>query len=374
MNYCKKCILPDTRPGLEIQSDGVCNACHNFMSRPEIDYVEREKLFARIAAEAQKRSTGYDCLIPGSGGKDSTWQLVKCLEYGLKPLIVTWRTPGRTQIGQENLENMISLGADHIDYTINPQVEKKFMRLAYERFGSTGIPMHMAIFNIPATIAVRFHIPLIVWGENSAFEYGCDDPEIIHGFKLDRRWFKKFGVTHGTTAEDWLCRDLSRKDLTAYFGPDDSELEKHNVSAVFLGYYFPWDVETSLAVAEKHGFKRSANGVKTGLYDYTDIDCDFISVHHFLKWYKFGFTRLFDNLSLEIRNGRISRGQALEVLKQKGTQRPVEDIKKLCRFTGMTGHEFYAIAEKFRNREIWHREKGVWKIPDFIIPDWNWEE
>lgn len=373
MKYCSKCILPDTRPGLIIENDGVCNACHNSMTRPEIDYEEREKLFAAIAENAKKRNCEYDCLIPGSGGKDSTWQLIKCLEYGLKPLIVTWRTPGRTIIGQQNLDNMISLGADHIDYTINPEVEKKFMYQAYKRFGSTGIPMHMAIFNIPATIAVRFNIPLIIWGENSAFEYGSDDPEIINGFRLDRRWFNKFGVTHGTTAADWVGSELSKKDLAAYFGPEDDELEAKKINAVFLGYYFPWDVETSLAAAEKHGFKKSQDGAKTGLYDYTDIDCDFISVHHYLKWYKFGITRLFDNLSLEIRNNRMSRTQALEILKEKGTQCPDMDIEKLCRFVNMSESEFYQIAETFRNHEIWFQEDGIWKIKDFIIPDWKWE-
>jgi len=374
MKYCKKCILPDTRPGLVIEDDGICNACHNFMSRPQIDYDEREKLFANIAADAKKRSHGYDCLIPASGGKDSTWQLVKCLEYGLKPLIVTWCTPGRTAIGQANLDNMIALGADHIDYTINPKVEKKFMHLAYERYGSTGIPMHMAIFNIPATIAVRFNIPLIVWGENSAFEYGSSDPEIIHGFKLDQRWFKKFGVTHGTSAKDWISDELSQKDLTAYFGPDDAELEKKKINAVFLGYYFSWDVETSLAVAQQHGFKRSMNGAKTGLYDYTDIDCDFISIHHYLKWYKFGFTRLFDNLSLEIRNGRISRDDALQILRNKGNQQPLNDIKALCKFLNMSLDEFFNIAETFRNHDIWYKDGNTWKIKNFILPDWNWEE
>ena len=109
-----------------------------------------------------------------------------------------------------NLDNLIALGVDHIDYQINPQVEGRFMVKAFERFGSTAIPMHMALFNIPLTLAVRLQIPLVVWGENSAFEYGSQD-EALMGFKLDRRWLQKYGVTHGTTAEDWLSAGRSEE-------------------------------------------------------------------------------------------------------------------------------------------------------------------
>jgi hypothetical protein len=121
---------------------------------------------------APASACGYDCVIPVSGGKDSTWQVVKCLEYGLNPLAVTWKTPARTEVGAQNLANLVALGVDHIDYQINPKVERRFMLKALERFGSTAVPMHMALFSIPLTVAVRFEIPLVVWGENSALEYG----------------------------------------------------------------------------------------------------------------------------------------------------------------------------------------------------------
>ena len=125
MKYCKICILPDTRPGLDIDSSGVCSACYNFNSRSQIDWEKRENQFDLVVSLAKKKSKGYDCLIPVSGGKDSTWQTVKCLEKGLNPLCVTWKTPARTEVGQKNLDNLISLGVDHIDYQINPKVEKK---------------------------------------------------------------------------------------------------------------------------------------------------------------------------------------------------------------------------------------------------------
>lgn len=372
MRYCRKCILPDTRPGLRIGSDGVCSACEGHREKRQvIDWDARRKAFADVVAHARDRSRGYDCIIPVSGGKDSTWQVVKCLEYGLNPLAVTWKTPARTRLGTRNLANLVSLGVDHIDYQVNPKVERRFMIRALERYGSTAVPMHMALFSIPLTIAVRFEVPLVVWGENSALEYG-GTPDERRGFKLDTQWLKKYGVTHGTTARDWVGDEFSAKELTPYFGPTDAELEARGVLAVFLGHYFPWDPQTSLEVARAHGFLARDEGPKTGFYNYADIDDDFISIHHYLKWYKFGFTRTWDNLSLEIRNGRLSRDEAVRVLRQRGDETPQEDIGMFCDFADISRHRFFEIAEKWRNRDVWQHRNGRWMIDSFLIPDWRW--
>lgn len=372
MRYCKSCILPDTRPNLTIGPDGVCNACASHATKRAIDWNARADAFKAVVANAKSRSRGYDCIIPVSGGKDSTWQAVKCLEAGLKPLAVTWRPPGRTAIGQRNLDNLVSLGVDHIDYSISPQVERRFMLEALARFGSTAIPMHLAIFAIPARIAVRFGIPLIVWGENSAFEYGGREEERT-GFKLDAAWLQRHGVTYGTTARDWISERLSEKDLTPYFGPSEAELEAAGVLAVFLGYYLEWDPETTRRVAAASGFRADAAGPRTGLYDYADIDDDFISIHHWMKWYKFGFTRLFDNLSLEIRNGRMTREQAIAVVAQRGDDTPHGDIERLCAFLGISRTRFFEVCETFRNRDIWKKQGDTWTIPDFLVPGWSWK-
>jgi N-acetyl sugar amidotransferase len=324
-----------------------------------------------VVENAKKRSHGYDCLVPVSGGKDSTWQVVRCLEYGLKPLAVTWRPPGRTEIGQRNLENLIQLGVDHIDYAINPDVEKRFMLETLERNGSSGIPMHLGLFNIPLKIASRFDIPLVIWGENSATEYGNESDQNT-GFKLDAKWLKKYGVSHGTTARDWVSKRLTEKDLTPYFGPSDEELEKKGILAVFMGYYFPWDPRETHRIAKLHGFQSSSEGPKTGLYEFADIDDDFISIHHFLKWHKFGFTRLYDNLSLEIRNGRITRETAVQAIRDRGDETPRQDIQKFCAFVGISEDRFFEICEKFRNTSVWVKKDHHWEIPGFLIPDWKW--
>jgi N-acetyl sugar amidotransferase len=371
VRYCRRCILPDTRPNLTLDSNGICNACAGHASRPSIDWAAREVAFRKVVANAKSRSNGYDCLIPVSGGKDSTWQVVTCLEYGLRPLAVSWKTPGRTELGAANLANLISLGVDHIDYQIDPHVERKFMYRALVQYGTTAIPMHMALFSIPLTLAARLRIPLVVWGENSAFEYGGPEDE-RQGFKLDARWLRRYGVTHGTTVNEWVSDGLTERDLVAYRTPSDAELDAAGVLAVFLGYYFPWDPESTLTVALAHGFRTREQGPKTGYYDYADIDDDFISVHHYLKWYKFGFTRSYDNLAIEIRNGRITREDAIAWLRARGEECPREDIDRLCAFIGIDSNNFFQVVERFRNPNIWVRRNGRWAIDGFLIPDWHW--
>ena len=121
-----------------------------------------------------------------------------------------------------------------------------------------------------------------------------------------------------------------------------------------------------------HGFQSRDEGSKTGYYNYADIDDDFISIHHYLKWYKFGMTRLFDNLSLEIRNGRKTREEALKIIKERGDDTPYEDIEKFCNYVKITKDEFFNIIETFRNLDIWKKDNNVWQIKNFIIKDWNW--
>ncbi len=369
MKYCRRCITPYNRPHIEFDGRGRCN-CATPQTKQAIDWQRRAENFGTLVEKAKGRGGDYDCVIPVSGGKDSTWQVVTCLQHGLKPLAVTWKPPVRTEIGAKNLANLISLGVSHIDFSIDPGVEKRFMYEALVRFGSPAIPMHMALFAIPLTIAVRFEIPLVVWGENSALEYGGDEAD-RRELELTNRWLLQYGCTFGTTAADWVSEELSRRDLAPYFRPTDEVLAKAGVRAVFLGCYFCWDPRRSYEVAAAHGFEADQRP-RTGWYDYADIDDVFISIHHWLKWYKFGFTRVFDNLSLEIRNGRMSREEAIAILRQGGDQTPHQDIERFCEYVGITIEHFLEVIERFRNPDVWVKRDGRWIIEDFLIPDWEW--
>lgn len=364
--------MPDTRPGVELNAQGVCIPCVTHSNRPSIDWDARRKKFEIIVQRAKDHASPYDCLIPVSGGKDSTWQVVKCLEYGLNPLCFTQKVPLRTKLGQQNLDNLVNLGVDHIDYKVNPKVESKFVRKAFLESGSAGLPMHMAMYRMSLNFACMFNIPYVIWGENTSVEYGGSE-EDISTYKMDSKWLKKYGVSHGTEPQDWISDELSSKELTPYFGPTDEELDSQQIEAIFLGSYFPWDTMTSYSVAKANGFRAREEGPKIGYYNFADLDDDIISVHHMLKWFKFGITRAFDNLCLEIRNQRMTRPEAIKALAELGPQYPLEDINNFCEFTKMTVGEFFIEIEKFRNQDIWCQQKGTWKINGFLIEDWNWD-
>lgn len=364
--------MPNTRPGVELNENGICIPCVTHNQRPKIDWSSRLKNFEIIVDRAKAHPSPYDCLIPVSGGKDSTWQVVKCLEYGLNPLCFTQKVPLRTELGQKNLDNLISLGADHIEYMVNPEVEKKFVRKAFIKYGSAGLPMHMAMYRMTLNLACKFNIPYVIWGENSSIEYGSSDKD-ISTYKMDSKWLKKYGVSHGTEPQDWISDDLSLKELTPYFGPSDEDLDAQKIEAIFLGSYFQWDTMTSFKVAKKNGFTESLDGPKIGYYNFADLDDDIISIHHMLKWYKFGFTRAFDNLCIEIRNNRMTRREAIKKLIALGKQFPLQDIENFCNFIEMPRNEFWDTLENFRNLDIWHLDEGKWKIEDFLIEDWSWD-
>ncbi len=366
--------MPDTRPGIFLDEEGICSGCHGYHDKTTtIDWRDRALKFEQLISWAKNKSTTYDCIIPVSGGKDSWYQVIKAKEANLKVLCVTWKTPGRTDIGQKNLDALVAkLNVDHIDFTIDPEVEKKFMIASFERKGATGIPMHMAIFSIPMRLATQFKIPLVIWGENPQLEYGGNKKERLAN-NLNLEWISQHGVTNRTSLNDWIGQQgLTSSELEAYRLPTKEQLNLFNPRSIFLGSFFEWNSWDNVELAKQHGFESNPIHLKTGLWHFADVDCHFISIHHFLKWFKFGITRSFDNLSLEIRQGFINRDTAKKKLTELGLQQPYEDIEKFCEFTGKTQKWFWDVAESHRNKEIWKLVDGIWKIPDFLIEDWEW--
>jgi N-acetyl sugar amidotransferase len=371
--YCVRCVLPDTRPGVELDAEGVCRGCRNADAKRTIDWGARANAFDALVHQARARGRDYDCVIPVSGGKDSFWQVVTCLERGLRPLCVTYAYPGRSALGERNLRRLVGLGVDHLELRVDPEVERRFVQKAFFATAISGLVTHMAIYAWPLQIALAHDIPLVVYGENSAFEYGTDDDRLI-GARVDGAWLQRFGVTAGTTAADWVDDELTARQLAPFVHPSDDVLAAHDIAAIFLGHYFAWDPQHSLAVACRHGFESRADGPRVGHYDYVNIDDDMIGVHHHPKWHKFGITRSWDTLSMEIRAGRLSREQAIDTLRELGDETPWPDIAVFCDYLGISAHDYLEVVERFRNPEIWSREHGTWKIEGFLVPDFPWPE
>jgi len=360
MIYCNNCILPNTRPNLYILPSGKCTACDSHFLRKNNSWKNKKKSFSNIIKKIKKKKSLYDCLIPVSGGKDSTWQVLIVLKYKLNPLTFSYKPPLRNKLGQKNLDNLKKLGVDHIDYSVNINTEKKFLKKVFIKFGAVAIPMHMAMWSMSYNLAKKFKIPYIFWGENSANEYGGS--KVDRGLKLlDSKWIKKYGVNFNTTAKDWVDKKLSKKNL-APFIKQKLNIRSQDPKSIFLGDYFKWDPITTYNVAKKVGFKNMKRKTKTGTYNYADIDDNLISIHHYLKVFKFGFSRSYDTLSLDIRNKRISRNYAVKKIKKEKFKKPINDIKIFCKFINISVKEFDKICEKFRNKKIWIKKNNKWHL------------
>ena len=371
LKFCKNCILPNTRPNLKIDEDGVCDACKN--KQTKINWKNRRNEFLKIIKKIKnknKNKKSYDCLIPVSGGKDSTWQVLTALKFNLKPLCITWTSPARNLIGKKNLDNLIKLGVDHIDFSVNPKIEKYFTLKTFKKLGNPLVPMHMALHAITVRTAIEKKIKLILWGENSADEYG--GKKNLKGKNMNNDWRKYYGLNHGKQIDFWFDKKLNRKNTYCYKLPNQREIKKNGINEIFLGYYFKWDPKRNFRISKEKGFQ-NLKKPKTGFYNFADIDDQFlITIHHFMKWYKFGFTRVWDNLSIEIRSKRLTRAKAISVIKKIGETKPKKEINQFCKYLNIKNSDFNKICDKMRNNKIWFKNKN-WKIENFLIKNWNWK-
>ena len=357
MKYCMKCVMPDTKPELTFDEAGVCNACRaHERKKNDIDWVKREKQFLQIV-EKNRKSSGYDVLIPVSGGKDSTYQTIKALELGLKPLCVCFEPTIPTEIGKYNLNNLQNLGVDLILVKKNPKVYRSMVLEGFKVLGDNEWPNHVGIFTVPVHFAVKFNIPLIVWGENSQFEYGGPVTSQDNKY-LNRRWLEEFGGLLGYRVEDMIGVDeITKKDLYLYTYPLDAEIEKVGVTGVFLGYYFPWDTRRQTEKVLQYGFKVTPRHLETTYANFENIDCYSMIVHDYLKYVKYGFGRATDHACLDVRNGDISREQAVRLANRYDGRYPHEAIDKFCEYGGLSKKRFNLIADSFTNKKIFQIDK-----------------
>lgn len=355
--YCVRCVYPDTKPDLHLDEAGLCSACHSFESRTEVDWdLRRDEFLGVVDRYRSKNGDAYDCLIPVSGGKDSTYQVLRLLELGLNPLCVTATTDSLSDIGRRNIENLKNLGVDYIEVTMNPVIRRKINRLALRQVGDISWPEHIAIFTVPVQVAAKYGIRLIVWGENPQHEYGGPAAASGNNF-LNRRWLEEFGGLLGMRVSDIVGQEgIERKNLILYTYPSDEQLRQVGVTGVFLGHYFPWDGYTNAIYAQAHGFETFPTTVEGSLANYENLDNHQTGIHDYFKFLKFGFGRATDIACNHIRRGRLTRSDALRLVRRHDggfpwtcLGRPIEDILAEI---DMTLDEFLKICDRFTNKKL----------------------
>jgi N-acetyl sugar amidotransferase len=355
IQYCNKCLFPETKPDLAFNEDGVCSACSAAENKNKgIDWKAREEEFYKIIDHFRlpKGQNGYDCLIPVSGGKDSTYQAYFMKEVcGLNPLCVCFETTNLTELGQRNIDNISKMGIDLIYFKKNYDVYKKMVVESFKRVGDEMWPNHIGIFTVPVIFAVKFNIPLIIWGENPQQEYGGPNLESIKNNVLNRKWLEEFGGLLGNRIQDMIGVDgITEKQLTPYFYPSDDEIEKVGVTGLFLGSYFFWDARKQLEIVRKYGFSVKEDGPVEGTYtNYENLDEKMHGLHDYLKYVKYGFGRTTDHACIDIRNNRLSREEGVNLVKLHEGKYPKISIDAFIEYSGLTKQEIDEIIDSYTN-------------------------
>jgi N-acetyl sugar amidotransferase len=354
---CSRCLYPDTKPDLFFDDEGVCSACRSFENRSEVDWDQREAEFLSVVEKYRsKDGSNYDCIIPVSGGKDSTYQVLRALQFGLNPLCVTATTDFPSEIGRRNIENTKRLGVDYLEVSVNPNVRRALNRMCLREVGDISWPEHVTIFTIPVRVAVQMGIQLIVWGENPQNEYG--GPAVAsEDVTLNRRWLEEFGGLLGLRVSDLVGREgIERRDLIQYTYPTDEQLEKSGVTGMFLGHFFPWDGFQNAIFAQAHGFETSPHMVEGSLANYENLDNHQTGIHDYFKYLKFGFGRATDIANNHIRRGRLRWSDAERLVAEHDGRfpwtclgKPLDDILQEI---DITFEEFISICDRFTNKKI----------------------
>lgn len=372
MKYCKRCLYTDTKPDLSFNADGVCSACVAFELRSKVDWDGRRNSFREVtrAIRARQQDADYDCVVPVSGGKDSHYQIIKALEYGMRPLAVTATTDALSDIGRHNLNNIARLGVDHIEVTTDPLLRRRINKFTLMEIGDISWAEHVTIFTIPVRMAVALKIPCILWGENPQNEYGGPERK-QNVVELDAKWLAEFGGLNGLRVEDVaMALDVNPKHhMAQYLYPAAKDLD--GLAPLFLGHFFPWDGEDNAKIAVEHGFQVFPRPIEGSGCQYENLDNVQVGIHDRGKFIKYGFGRATDIACNRIRRGRITREEGITYVKNWDNQFPHAylgiPIEKTLSEINMSMQEYKNVEAMFANKELFDVDGSQNLIPKFEV-------
>lgn len=375
MEYCKRCLYPENaKPTIIFDDDGVCSGCRYHESRAKIDWIDRQKILKEILDEnkAKAREIGnlYDCIIPVSGGKDSHFQthLMKVV-YGMNPLLVTYNHTYNSRLGIRNLNNLVEkLGVDLIRFTANPESVKKISRYMLKTIGDLTWHYHAGIRTLPFQIAVKYNIPLIIWGEHGFAELtGLVTLEDMVEFT---KWTRQEHDMRGYEPHDLINEEsgITEKDIGPYIYPTDEEIERLDLRGIYMSNFYYWDaLDHAKKMKELYDF-----GLHPGPREKTFIlhgktDDHANDVHDYLKYLKFGYGRATDDASMEIRHGRMTREDGINLVKKYDSVIP-STLETYLKFLGIDEETLYDWIEPMRDEDIWKKDSnGQWITTDSVV-------
>jgi len=346
--------MPDTRPDTAFVN-GVCSACLSHDEQKRIDWDGRKNDLVRLLERGRTNSSGYDCIVASSGGKDSTAQVMDLIKLGVRPLLVTATTCMLTELGHYNIRNL-SRYASTIEVTPNQEVRARLNYLGLTMVGDISWPEHVAIFTTPLNMAVKFGIPLVFYGENPQAAYGGPIGS-QEARQMTQRWVSEFGGFLGLRASDMVgLEGITKRDMQDYQAPDATAIRKSGCEMHFLGQYLgPWNSRRNADVAVEAGMRIKMPS-PANWWNFENLDNAMTGLHDYMMHRKYGYGRACAQLSVDIRNGVISRADAMEELFQIGMRFPHHyagvPIRQILERIDMTIAELQATINRFSRPEL----------------------
>lgn len=378
--FCSKCVMSNQRPqsvvefknsnnqkfGLNIDSNScICDACKYNETKKKIDWKSREDELLELL-ENYRKPNGYDCVVPGSGGKDSAYTAhILKYKYGMNPLTVTWAPHIYTDIGWKNFDNWIKVGGfDNILFSPNGKVHKLLTKLAFKNLLHPFQPFIIGQKIIGPLIASKFNIPLIFYGENQA-EYGNAVEENATP-QMDSKFFSNKNnseiILGGEKLSDLLNKfKFSLNDFEPYMAPKINELIEKKIEQRYLGYYLKWDPQECYYYAAKNtGFRPNTERTEGSYSKYSSIDDKIDPFHYFLTYIKFGLGRASYDAAQEIRNEKITREEGINLVKKYDNEFPKKYFKEFLSYIDINEDEFFLTIDNYRSPHLWKKNGKEW--------------
>lgn len=363
IEYCTRCLTPNSRPRISFDAAGVCNACRYAEHKPHIDWDARQREFEELVAPYRSQNGSWDCVVPWSGGKDSSTIAYRLkFELGLNPLLVTFSPMMPNEVGNHNREVMIRKGFDHLFFRPNQDVHRRLAKRFFIERGNPKVAWDAGVNAIPVQVAVNYNVPLVFYAEHGESEYGG------RVLKADSNKFRDFTevLEHqiGDDPRNWADGQVTVGDLNPYLYPDLGRVRSVGVRAVYFAYFFRWSMFANYHyLKDKIDFHTHPLGRTVGTFTHFDsLDDKIDDLYYYMQFIKFGFGRCVRDASRLVQNGHMTREQGLALCQQHDGEFPHLYFDEVLDYLQISRDEFTQIVDMHRNPEIWKQENGEWKL------------
>jgi N-acetyl sugar amidotransferase len=363
VRYCKTCLMPDTRPRIEFDDEGVCNACHTAEKKNHIDWDARRQEFLDLVDKFRAKDGPYDCVVPWSGGKDSSAIAYKIkFEFGLNPLLVTFSPLMPNDLAVHNREEMIKLGFDHLMIRPNQKVSQQLARRFFIERGDPKIHWNAGVNSVPVQVAVKYKIPLIFYAEHGESEYGGRTLSEEHTKIRDFAEVLEHQI--GDDPNNWVDDGIEDHDLAPYVYPDLDEVEEVGVKALYFAYFFRWSMlENWHFIKDKFDFHTEPKGRTDGTFtDFDSLDDKIDNLYYHMQFVKFGFGRAVRDSCRMIQNNQMTREEGLDLARKYDDEFPSTFHEEHLEYLNLSELEFTETLDKHRDPEIWEQSGNQWVL------------